>query len=569
MTTEDVYAVKSDKDDTGTTSETPPVAEQEGVAVTTNAAAPQGEQTTPLDQDGAHPASNVEQTAGTVTSPIATPDEAATSPAESVSIENTTPAASDAPATPKCAADDTTRPSAGTGQRIRERLTSQPDEKAVGSSDDGLPRQEFSQGGLPVEIPFEDELDASLEAQISEAMTSDESAPVETAPVAGIEAEEGESGAPVEELGPGSQLKGTVQQIHGDDVFIEAGVRSGVVVPLRQFAENKQPSVGDELTVIIDSVDADGLFRARIPQGRHKTGGNWDTLAVGQVVDCMVTDTNKGGLQVTVSSLKGFMPASQIDLGYVADLQVYVGQKLTAQITEVNKKKRNLVLSRRFLLQTERESQQGDFWTSLEVGQDHEGVVKTIKDYGVFINLGPMDGFLHIGEIAWSRISHPNEVVTEGQTVQVRILRLDAERQRISLGMKQLLKNPWLTAVERYVPEQVVPGKVTRLTDFGAFVELEPGIEGLVHISELAWRRVGSVSEVLSLDESRDFQVIEVDPKRKRISLSVKALENQPENREAEDVNPAPNRKSNPDLRGGTSEEKGGSSLFGNPSDFT
>ncbi|MEO2032646.1 MAG: S1 RNA-binding domain-containing protein, partial [Planctomycetaceae bacterium] len=482
-----------------------------------------------------------------------------------IASENTSPPSA---ASAETAAPVSDSPRTDVGARIREKLTSHADDQAVGSSDGGKPRQERSQGGPPVEIPTDGELDASLEAQIAAAMTADTSAPVETAPVVGVEAEDDEAPL-VEELGPGSQLKGTVQQIHGENVFIDAGVRSGVVVPLRQFAENKQPSVGDELTVILDSVDEDGLFKARIPQGRHKAGGNWDALAVGQVVDCMVAGTNKGGLQVTVSTLKGFMPASQVDLGYVADLETYVGQKLSAQITEVNKKKRNLVLSRRVLLQAERESQQGDFWASLEVGQDHEGVVKTIKDYGAFVNLGPMDGFLHIGEMAWSRINHPNEAVSVGQTIQVKILKLDADRQRVSLGMKQLIQNPWLSATERYAPERIVSGKVTRIAEFGAFVELEPGIEGLVHISELAWRRVGRVNDVLSMGEDRDFQVIEVDPKRKRISLSVKALEKQPDAPAVEDRKPTAPRKPNPHLRGGNSESKGGKGLFGNPSDFT
>ncbi len=500
--------------------------------------------------------------------PQAVSSEPATTAESSPAAEPVADAAKSSPAVTESASATADKPLSTTGARIREKLTSHSDDQAVGSSDGGTPRQERTHGGPPVEIPSDDELDETLEAQISAAMTTDVSAPVETAPVVGTESEEGEPAPPAEELGPGSQLKGTVQQIHGENVFIEAGVRSGIVVPLRQFAEDKHPSVGDELTVIIDSVDEDGLFKARIPQGRHKVGGNWDALAAGQVVDCMVTGTNKGGLQVTVSNLKGFMPASQVDLGYVADLEVYVGQKLTVQVIEVNKKKRNLVLSRRTLLQAERESQQGDFWASLEVGQDLEGTVKTIKNYGAFVNIGPMDGFLHIGEMAWSRINHPNEAISEGQTIQVRILKLDAERQRVSLGMKQLVQNPWLSAVERYAPERIVPGKVTRTADFGAFVELEPGIEGLVHISELAWRRVGRVSEVLNVGDTRDFQVIEVDPKRKRISLSVKALEKQPEQPAPEERKPAATRKPNPKLRGGTSEAKGGGGLFGNPTDF-
>ncbi len=457
--------------------------------------------------------------------------------------------------------------SAEASKRIRERMGTQADVLPVGTSDEGVARPEAASSGAPVEIPKDDSLDESLEAQISAAMSTDVSAPVDAAPVAGLGGEEGEP-APTEEIGPGSELQGTVQQIHGDDVFIEAGVRSAVIVALKQFAEDKQPSVGDQLKVIIDTVDSDGILRARIPQARHKAGGNWDALAEGQVVDCMVTGTNKGGLQVTVSNLKGFMPASQVDLGYVADLETFVGQKLSAQITEVNKKKRNLVVSRRILLQAERASEQGEFWPSLEVGQDHEGVVKTIKDYGAFVNIGPMDGFLHIGEMSWSRINHPNEVLKVGQAVQVRILRLDEERQRISLGMKQLIQNPWQSAAERYAPERVVPGKVSRIADFGAFVELEPGIEGLVHISELAWRRVASVNEVLSMGETRDFQVIEVDVKRKRVSLSVKALEQRPEAPAREERPAAAPRKPNPNLRGGTGGGKEGSGLFGNPSDF-
>jgi small subunit ribosomal protein S1 len=457
--------------------------------------------------------------------------------------------------------------SAEVSKRIRERMGAPVDVRPVGTSDEGVARPETPSSAGPVEIPRDDDLDESLEAQISAAMSTDISAPVDAAPVVGLDGEEGEA-APTDEIGPGSELQGTVQQIHGDDVFIEAGVRSAVIVALKQFPEDKKPSVGDQLKVIVDTVDSDGVLRARIPQARHKAGGNWDALAKGQVVDCMVTGTNKGGLQVAVSSLKGFIPASQVDLGYVADLETFVGQKLSAQITEVNKKKRNLVLSRRILLQAERASQQGEFWPSLEVGQDHEGIVKTIKDYGAFVSLGPMDGFLHIGEMSWSRINHPNEVLKFGQTIQVRILRLDEERQRISLGMKQLIQNPWQSAAERYAPERVVPGKVSRIADFGAFVELEPGMEGLVHISELAWRRVASVNEVLSLGETRDFQVMEVDVKRKRVSLSVKALEQRPDAPAPEERPSAAPRKPNPNLLGGTGGDQEGGGLFGNPSDF-
>ena len=221
-------------------------------------------------------------------------------------------------------------------------------------------------------------------------------------------------------------------------------------------------------------------------------------------------------------------------------------------------------------MQAERESQQAGFWQSLEVGQDHTGTVKTIKNYGAFVNLGPIDGFLHVGEISWSRINHPNEALKEGQEIQVRVLKIDQEKSRISLGMKQLVQNPWMGLSDRYPSERVVYGKVTRIADFGAFVELEPGVEGLVHISQLAWRRVGSVNEVLKVGDEKEFQVIEVDQKRKRVSLSLKALEQKPESMkkaEAEEETRPP-RKENPDLRGGTGGSAAGG-LFGNPSDFS
>ncbi len=453
-------------------------------------------------------------------------------------------------------------------------------EKMVTASTQAMDQVEIKQAaqqapaGRKVEIPRSDEteIDASLEAEIQSAMGGISAAP---APVVAAAADPVvASSEPA--IGPGTKLKGTIQQVHGDDVFVEAGLRHNVVVSLKQFPEDKPPEVGATIDFVIDEIDADGLIRARLPRGKHRASGNWENLVVGQVVDCLVAAVNKGGLQVTVSGLRGFLPASQVELGFAGNLEGYLNQKLTVQITEVNPKKRNLVVSRRALLQAEREEGEGAFWGQAEVGQEYSGTVKTIKDYGAFINIGPVDGFLHIGEISWSRINHPNEALKEGQTVDVKILKLDAEKKRISLGMKQLAQNPWATAPERYATGRTVTGKVTRITDFGAFVELEPGLEGMVHISELAWRRVGSVGEILSIGETRDFQVQDVDTKRKRVSLSLKALEKRPEPAKPEKVEEevseaaAEQRKPrNQNLRGG--RDGGGSrgGLFGNPSDFS
>ena len=422
----------------------------------------------------------------------------------------------------------------------------------------------------PVEIPDVDDLDDDIAAQVEAALAGgQEETPAVTAEV---EAPTGldEAGLPVE----GTSLTGTVQSIHEDNVFLDVGIRISAVVPLRQFDEDKQPSVGDSLTVTVEGPDKDeSLLLTNLPRGTRKIAGNWDDVAEGQTVECLVTKTNKGGLEVTVSNLRGFLPASQIDLGFVEDTEGYVGQKLRVQITEVNRKKRNLVVSRRVLMQAERDAEAGAFWETINVGDTHTGTVKTLKDYGAFINIGPVDGFLHIGEISWSRVNHPRDVLAEGQTVEVKIIKIDEEKKRIGLGMRQLSQNPWLVATEKYAADRVVSGTVTRVADFGAFVQLEPGIEGLVHISELAWKRVRAVSDVLSVGQTEEFKVLEIDSKRKRISLSLKQTQSKPEvakpsPEEIAAEQQAPRRPPRTDLKGGTGAT-GAGGLFGNPSDFS
>ncbi len=442
--------------------------------------------------------------------------------------------------------------------------------------------------GPPAEIPKTADLDADLEAQISAALAQDQAAgnqPVPAPePVAEGEQEPGkpQEAAPTteEELEPGHKLRGKVQSITGDDVFFDVGFRSPALVSLRQFDPEKPPQVGMQYTVIVDKANpAEGLIHANLPRGRRKIQGNWDAVAVGQVVDCMVTKTNKGGLEITVSNIRGFLPASQVDMHYVPDLEKYVGEKLTVIITEANKAKRNLIVSRRAFLKEERESQAQDIWGSLAVGQTKKGTVKTLKDYGAFIDIGGVDGFLHIGEMSWNRIRHPSDMLSEGQEVEVQILTLDADRKRIGLGMRQLSQNPWDTATQRYAQGTTVSGKVTRTTDFGAFVELEPGVEGLVHISELDHRRVNKVNDVLNVGDHPELQVLDVDLGRKRISLSLKALKDRPpeldkrpEKKSDEDMAPSAGegytRKHKGPLKGGTGGSAGGG-LFGNPGDFS
>ncbi len=429
-----------------------------------------------------------------------------------------------------------------------------------------------------VEIPRDVSLDAATEAAIAAAIAGGGLDPQPVPVSAPTEATS--DGEPAEtatsELAQGTKLSGTVQSVHGDNVFLDFGLRTTGVVSLRQFAPNKQPTAGQKIDVVVDRVDEkDGLALCNLPRGRSKISGDWDALSVGQIVDCFVEKTNKGGLEVKVGSLRGFMPASQVEMGYVANLDSYVGQKFRAQITEVKPARRRLILSRRAIIAEEREAAEKEAMQNLAPGQTLAGRVKTIKDYGAFIDLGGVDGFLHIGQMSWVRINHPSEILKEGQPVEVQVLSVDKDTKKISLGMRQLSSNPWALANDKYAKGTNVTGKVTRVEPFGAFIELEPGVEGLVHISELDHKRIKRVTEVLDVGQMVEVQCLEVDPGRKRISLSVKALRAKPEapaKPADEDMAPGKGevyqRKHKGPLKGGMGGASGGG-LFGNPRDFS
>ncbi len=421
----------------------------------------------------------------------------------------------------------------------------------------------------PIEIPRTEVLEGSLEAELTAVMQSGEVASgiaaVAPVPHAGLDSEE-------VGLKQGMKVSGIIQSLNGDDVFIDLKQRIPGVVSSRQFSPKRPPVVGEPIDVIVAKFDdAAGLITCNLPRSTNKISGDWDALQVGMDVECMVTKTNKGGLDVTVSSIRGFMPASQADMGFVANLESFIGQKFRVRITEVNPARRRLVVSRRALMAEERESIREELMKSLQVGQTLTGRVKTLKEFGAFVDLGGMDGFLHVGQISWVRIKHPNEVLTEGQTVEVKVLTIDSETGKISLGMRQLSGNPWMNAEAKYAKGTNVTGRVTRVEPFGAFIELEPGIEGLVHISELDHKRVKRVEDVLNVGQTVEVQILEVEPSRKRVSLSTKALKVNPDVI-APEPEPAPGgelfqRKRRGDLKGGTGKS-GQSGMFGNPGDF-
>jgi len=303
-----------------------------------------------------------------------------------------------------------------------------------------------------------------------------------------------------------------------------------------------------------------------------KPRGNWHEVIEGQIVDCMVTKSNKGGLEVSISNLRGFLLASQVSYGFVSNLEEYVGQKLRVKILEVNPQKKNLVVSHRAFLDIARAEMREEMWKKIEIGQVYTGTVKTIKDYGAFVDLGGLDGLLHVAELSWSRVHHPKDVLSEGHQVDVKVLGIDREKSKISLGMKQLTANPWQTMAENYPVGKVVHGKVTKTTDFGAFVELESGVEGLIHVSELDHRRVHRVTDFAEVGKELDVKVLSVDTEKKRIALSLKALTAKPERegkekKSDEDLAPgggtAYERKRKSPLKGGGTGS--GGLLFGNP----
>ena len=316
--------------------------------------------------------------------------------------------------------------------------------------------------------------------------------------------------------------KGRIISIHGDDVFVDVGGRSQGVLSLDQFSE--PPQIGQDVDVHIEGYDhANGLL-VLSRQGAAVAHVDWSSVAEGMIVEAKVTGHNKGGLQVEVNGIRGFIPISQIDLMRVEDLQPFVNQRLTCIVTEAVPSERNLVLSRRALLEQERDSVKAKLWTELAEGQIRSGVVRKVLDFGAFIDLGGVDGLLPISEFSWQRVNNLDEHLKMGQRLDVEVLRLDREHQKITLSRKHLEASPWDDIESQFPVGTQVMGKVTRIMDFGAFVEINPGLEGLVHISELSTKRVHRASDIVKPDQQVLVQIIKIEPEQRRIGLSIKAI---------------------------------------------
>ncbi|MEQ9459500.1 MAG: S1 RNA-binding domain-containing protein [Phycisphaeraceae bacterium] len=325
--------------------------------------------------------------------------------------------------------------------------------------------------------------------------------------------------------------RGRIAAIRGDDVFVELVGEMGKMqglVPLTQF--ERAPRLGSVMDFVVDRVDeAEGLIY--LSREGAVSRATWEQLARGSAVEARVTSTNKGGLELEmVGGIRAFMPASQVDLHHVDDLETFVGEKIEAIVQEIDRKSKKVLLSRRQYLQQKREAAKQKLLAELEVDQVREGKVSNIAQFGAFVDLGGVDGLLHVSDMTYGHVDKPNEVVKVGDTVKVKVLKIqDGEKGlRISLGLKQIQPDPWEGLGERYQVGEQVTGRVTRTANFGAFVEVEEGVEALLPISEMSWKRVHNADEVVRVGDMIKLSVISIDPARQRMSLSLKAAGGDP-----------------------------------------
>jgi small subunit ribosomal protein S1 len=362
-----------------------------------------------------------------------------------------------------------------------------------------------------------------------------------------------------------SRAKARVVRVHRDDVFVELPGMNQGVIPLKNFVE--APPVGAMVEVIVARFNAEEGLYELTQLGGAVDIGDWSDITEGITVEARITGHNKGGLECEVNHIRGFIPVSQISMYRVENLEEFVGQKFPCVVTEANPDRRNLVLSRRAVLELEQAEAKQRLIAELAEGQEREGVVRNIRDFGAFVDLGGVDGMLHVSQLSWDRVKHPGDVLQLGQKIKVKIQKVDPATGKISLSYRDTFENPWTNAATRYPVTARVKGTVSKIMDFGAFVRLEPGVEGLVHISELSHKRVFRVSDVVQEGQEIEAKVLSVDPEAQRMSLSMKALETraEPQTTEgdaADEVEEAaasqtPPKRTVP-LKGGLGRGKGG-----------
>ena len=331
------------------------------------------------------------------------------------------------------------------------------------------------------------------------------------------------------ETRPGSIIKGTIVKVTKDNVIVDAGLKSESVISIDQFknaAGEVEVSVGDKVDVSLKATD-DGFGETILSRDDAKRHEAWQVLEKAyeekETVIGIINGKVKGGFTVEVSDIRAFLPGSLVDVRPVRDTAHLEGKPLEFKVIKLDQKRNNVVVSRRAVIEAEGSAERDELLESLAEGQEVKGIVKNLTDYGAFVDLGGIDGLLHITDMAWKRVKHPSEIVNVGDEIKVKVLKFDRERTRVSLGMKQLGEDPWVAIANRYPEGSKLSGRVTNLTDYGCFVEIQEGVEGLVHVSEMDWTNKNiHPSKVVNLGDTVEVLVLEIDEERRRISLGLK-----------------------------------------------
>ncbi len=338
-----------------------------------------------------------------------------------------------------------------------------------------------------------------------------------------------------QQIKPGSIITGIVVAINDYVVIVSAGLKSEAVIPIEQFKNDKIEgglSVGDEIEVALDAVE-DGFGETKLSREKAIRARTWTELEQAfeesKVVEGIINGRVKGGFTVEIDNVRAFLPGSLVDVRPVRDPGYLEGKSLEFKVIKLDKRRNNVVVSRRAVVEQEYSAEREALLEGLKEGNTVKGIVKNLTDYGAFVDLGGIDGLLHITDMAWKRVKHPSEVVDVGVEIDVKILKFDRERQRVSLGMKQLGDDPWKDLTRRYPPQTRMFGKITNIADYGCFVEIEDGVEGLVHVSEMDWTNKNvNPARVVSIGEEVEVMVIEIDEERRRISLGIKQCKSNP-----------------------------------------
>ncbi len=489
-------------------------------------------------------------------SPVARPDNSPSRPAK-VSSKSNQPQTVSADVNPGEGLAETTRESKKKQEPRRPRLAGE-------SAEDSVTAGTAAQPMRPAKVTV-----PNLRQGLSEDLMAEMERELASADIDGFLSGSAGMANRKDGLEEGQRVHGTILKIHNDSVFVTLGGPDEGVIPFLNFT-GAEPKAGDSVEVIIRGINkSDGLYVLTLP-GEAVDVSEWEDIEPGTIVEATITGSNAGGLECKVGSIRGFMPISQISEHRIEDTTEFIDQKMICIVTESNQRRGNLVLSRRAVLEREREDKRKEQLEKIEAGDLLDGVVRSIKDFGAFVDLGGLDGLIHISKLSWDRIKHPSEVLEVGQKVKVKIDKIDKQTGKMSLSYRDLLENPWTAVANTVAVGAVMTGAVTRIANFGAFVRLAAGVEGLVHISEVANHRVSNVEAFVKEGQEVEVKVLSIDTESQKISLSMKQAHSKPVDDGAvkEDeidepaMEPVIKAKHSGPLRGGN-DRAGGGERFG------